>query len=85
VVVDLVMGAVAVGLGLALIGFSAPLADLMKEGDERYRGHPWVEAFEPDQPWLETDSGRWWILRSWLLLSAAGFVAIGALLLLRAL
>jgi hypothetical protein len=84
-VIDLVMGMSALLIGVALTGFSAPLADLMKEGDERYReDHPWVQAYEPQAGWLATDSGRWWILRSWLLFFAAGFVVVGGALLVRA-
>jgi hypothetical protein len=84
--VDLLMGVAALLLGLALAGFSAPLADLMREGDERLREqHPWVQAYEPQAGPLATAVGRWWILRSWLLISSAGFVSVGAALVLRAL
>jgi hypothetical protein len=84
-VVDFVMGISAVLIGLALVGFSAPLADLMQEGDERYREqHPWVESYEPQVRWLETTTGRWWVLRSWLLLGALGFLVIGTMLVVRA-
>jgi hypothetical protein len=80
-IVDLVMGSTALLLGLTLVGFSAPLADLMQEGDEQYREqHPWVESYEPQVRWLETTTGRWWVLRSWLLLAALGFLVIGAML-----
>ena len=83
--IDLLMGFASLLIGFTLSGFSAPLAHLMKEGDERYREeHPWVQAYEPQVGWLATDTGRWWILRSWLLLAAMGFAVIGALLVARA-
>ena len=82
--VDLVMGFASLLIGFSLAGFSAPLANLMQEGDERYREeHPWVQAYEPQAGWLATDNGRWWILRSWLLLFSLGFAVIGALLVAR--
>jgi hypothetical protein len=85
-VVDLVMGIVAVAIGGWLGLWSAPLADHLREGDERYREqHPWVESFEPQVGWLATADGRWWILRGWLLASALAFAGIGAALVLRAL
>jgi hypothetical protein len=85
VIVDLVMGICAVAIAASLSGFSAPLADLMKEGDERYReDHPWVEAYEPQARFLATDAGRWWVLRGWLLFFAAGFAVVGVLLIARA-
>ena len=83
--IDLVMGIAGLLLGAALVSFSAPLAHLMREGDERWLEHsPWTRAFEPQSAWLATDSGRWWILRGWLLGAAVGFVVVGAALLLRA-
>ena len=84
-VIDLVMGASAVLLGLVLAGFSAPLALLMREGDERWRDErPWTAAYEPQVGFLASDRGRFWILRGWLLACAAGFAGIGIALLLRA-
>ena len=84
VTVDLIMGLAAIFIGTSLAGFSAPLADLMQEGDEHYREqHPWVESYEPQVRWLATDSGRWWILRGWLLFFATGFAVVGGALLAR--
>ncbi len=83
-IVDLLMGSTALVIGIALSGFSAPLAHLMQEGDERYReDHPWVQAYEPQVGFLATDSGRWWLLRGWLLFFAVGFAIVGALLVAR--
>ena len=83
-ILDLVMGLTALLIGIWLGVCSAPLADQLQEGDERYREeHPWVEAFEPQAGWLATADGRWWILRGWLLASALGFVGIGAALTIR--
>ena len=83
-IVDLVMGIAALLIGLWLGVCSAPLADQLQEGDERYReDHPWVESFEPQAGWLATADGRWWILRGWLIASAAGFVIVGCALALR--
>jgi hypothetical protein len=85
VTVDLIMGVSAVLIAASLAGFSAPLANLMQEGDERYREqHPWVESYEPQVRWLESDNGRWWILRGWLLFFATGFAVVGGALLARA-
>ena len=79
------MGAAAVLLGLLLVAFSAPLAHLMREGDERWRHEqPWATSYEPQVGLLASDQGRFWILRGWLLLSAAGFAVIGVALVLRA-
>ena len=83
-IVDLVMGVAAVALAVWLAVCSGPLADHLQDGDDRYRDrHPWVEAFEPHQGFLATADGRWWILRSWLLLAALGFAVVGGGLLLR--
>jgi hypothetical protein len=83
-IIDLVMGATALMIGLWLGVCSGPLADHLQEGDERYReDHPWVESFEPQVGFLATADGRWWILRSWLLLSALGFLTVGGGLILR--
>ena len=80
------MGLAALIIGIALLAFSAPLAHLMQEGDERLREeHPWVEAYEPQAGILASATGRWWILRGWLLGCAGGFGLVGALLLVRAL
>ena len=85
VVADLVIGNAAVVLGALLLIFSAPLATLMREGDDEWRERGWTQAFEPDAAVLESDRGRWWVFRCWLLLSATGFVVIGAGLVGRAL
>ena len=83
-ILDLVMGAAGLLIGLWLMVCSAPLADHLQEGDERYRdNHPWVEAFEPQGGWLATADGRWWILRGWLLATALGFVGVGGALAVR--
>jgi len=79
------MGCAALVIGIALVAFSAPLANHMQEGDERLREEqPWVESFEPQARVLASSTGRWWILRGWLLGCAAGFGLVGALLVLRA-
>ena len=80
----MVMGYGAIILGALLFGFSGRLATLMREGDDGWRQRGWTQAYEPDVGLLETDRGRWWIFRSWLLVSAAGFVVVGAGLVLRA-
>ena len=85
VILDLAMGYAALLLGGLLAGFSGPLATLMREGDDGWRERGWTQAYEPDVGFLESDRGRWWIFRSWLLLSAAGFTVVGAGLLVRAL
>ena len=84
-VLDLVMGYAAILLGGLLVGFSGPLATLMREGDDGWRERGWTQAYEPDVGFLESERGRWLIFRGWLLVSAAGFVMIGAGLVLRAL
>jgi hypothetical protein len=83
-VIDLVVGAASLLIGLWLGVCSGPLADHLQEGDERYREHhPWVQTFEPQVGWLATADGRWWILRGWLLVSSLGFAGIGGALVLR--
>jgi hypothetical protein len=83
-VLDVVMGASAVLAGLVLVAFSAPLARLMREGDERLREEqPWTTVYEPQVGILASDHGRFWILRGWLLACAAGFAGVGLALLLR--
>jgi hypothetical protein len=80
---DLVLGATSLLIGTLLIAFSAPLATLMREGDDGWRENAWTQSYEPDAAFLESDRGRWWIFRAWLLLSATGFGVIGAGLVLR--
>ncbi|HEX8205757.1 MAG TPA: hypothetical protein VF587_06845 [Solirubrobacteraceae bacterium] len=82
-VLDIVMGYTAVILGALLIVFSGQLATLMREGDDGWRERGWTQAYEPDVAFLESERGRWWIFRSWLLLSATGFIVVGAGLLIR--
>lgn len=82
---DVAMGYASLVLGALLFVFSGQLATLMREGDDGWREQGWTQAYEPDVAFLESDRGRWWIFRSWLLLSATGFVVIGAGLLLRSL
>ena len=75
---DLALGFAALAIGTLLVAFSAPLAHLMQEADDHYRERfPWAQAYEPQTGRLATATGRWWILRSWLLLSAVGFVGMG--------
>ena len=81
---DLVLGVVALAIGVALAAFSSPLARGLREGDDRWRErHPWTAAYEPQRALTATDRGRLLILRSWLLVSALGFAVVGAGLLLR--
>ncbi len=82
---DLVLGPSALVLGALLAIFSAPLATLMREGDDGGRERGWTQAYEPDVGFLETERGRWLIFRGWLLLSAAGFLAVGVGLMARSL
>jgi hypothetical protein len=82
---DLVLGPSALVLGALLAIFSSPLATLMREGDDGWRERGWTQVYEPDVGFLETERGRWMIFRGWLLLSAAGFLAVGAGLMARAL
>jgi hypothetical protein len=84
-VLDIVMGYASLVLGALLIVFSGRLATLMREGDDGWRERGWTQAYEPDAAFLESDRGRWWIFRAWLLLSATGFVVVGTGLLARAL
>ena len=78
VVFDLLLGSLSILLGSLLVGFSAPLATLMREGDDGWRERGWTQAYEPNAAFLETDRGRWWIFRAWLLLSAVGFFVVGS-------
>jgi hypothetical protein len=82
-VLDMVIGITSLLIGALLLSFSAPLATLMREGDDGWRENGWTQSYEPDAAFLESDRGRWWIFRGWLLLSATGFVVIGAGLALR--
>ena len=82
---DLVIGNASLLIGLLLVAFNGRLATLMREGDDGWRERGWTGTYEPNVAFLESDRGRWWIFRCWLLLSATGFVVIGAGLLLRAL
>ena len=72
------MGAMGLVLALLLLVSNEHLADLMKEGDDRWRGHPVFSRFEPSDGPLATDQGRWWALRAWVLVSGAGFAIVGA-------
>lgn len=83
-VLDIVMGNSAIVLGALLCLFSGPLATLMREGDDGWRERGWTQAYEPSIGFLESERGRWWIFRGWLLLSAVGFLVVGAGLLARA-
>ena len=86
VVLDLVIGFTSLMLGALLLVFSGQLATLMREGDDGWRQErSWTQAYEPDVAFLESDRGRWWIFRAWLLLSAVGFLVIGGGLILRSL
>ncbi len=82
---DILIGNASLLIGALLVAYSSPLATLMREGDDGWRERSWTHAYEPDAGFLESDRGRWWIFRCWLLVSASGFVVIGAGLLLRAL
>jgi hypothetical protein len=80
---DLILGITSLLIGLLLVAYNPRLATLMREGDDGWRERGWTGTYEPNVAFLESDRGRWWIFRSWLLLSATGFVVIGAGLLLR--
>jgi hypothetical protein len=84
VTTDLLMGMIAVAIGAVLLGTSGRLALLMKEGDDGYREHPVFSRFEPSSGPLATDEGRLFAFRAWVVVWAAGFVAVGAGLLIRA-
>ncbi len=85
-VLDLILGAVAVAIGASLLTYRSPLAQLMREGDDHWREqHPWTAAYEPQAAVLSSAEGRLRVFRTWLVVSAAGFAAVGAGLLLRAL
>ncbi len=81
--IDLVMGTLGALIGAALLLRSAHLAGLMKEGDDRYRHHPWLQRFEPDAGPLATDHGRVAAFRAWILVSGAAFLAMSTALLVR--
>ena len=76
--IDLLLGSLSILAGALLVLYSAPLATLMREGDDGWRERGWTQAYEPDAAFLETDRGRWWIFRAWLLLSAVGFLVVGS-------
>ena len=82
--IDLVMGALGALMGAALILRSAQLAGYMKEGDDRYREHPWIQVFEPTTGPLATDDGRVAAFRAYFIVAGAGFLAISAALVGRA-
>ena len=82
--IDLVMGALGTLMGLALILRSSELAQYMKEGDDRYREHPWLQAFEPTTGPLATDSGRIVAFRAYVIIAGAGFLLVSAALVARA-
>ena len=84
-IVDLAMGLAAVLIGTALLLRCRSIVGLMKEGDDRWRGHPVFSRFEPSDGPLATDEGRVWALRAWLVFWSAGFVFVGTGLLGRAL
>lgn len=81
--VDLAMGALGALIGIALLVRASHLAHLMREGDERYRDHPWLQVFEPDSGPLATDQGRVQAFRVWIVVSGAAFMAMSAGLLAR--
>jgi hypothetical protein len=81
--IDLVMGVLGALIGVALLAGNARLADLLKEGDDQYRHHPWLQAFEPSDGPLATDAGRIAAFRGWFIVSGAGFLAVGAALMVR--
>jgi hypothetical protein len=83
--VDLIMGALGALIGLSLLARNEVLAAYMKEADDRYRSHPWLQAFEPTGGPLATDSGRITAFRAWMVVSGAAFLAVGLALLGRAL
>jgi hypothetical protein len=83
--VDLVMGALGALIGMALVLQSAQLASYMKEADDRYREHPWVQVFEPSTGRLATDDGRVAAFRAYFVVAGGGFLAISAALAGRAL
>jgi hypothetical protein len=84
-VLDLVIGNASLLIGVLLVAFNGRLATLMREGDDGWRERGWTGTYEPNVAFLESDRGRWWIFRTWLLLSATGFVVVGAGLLARTL
>ena len=83
--IDLVMAALGALIGTALVLRSAQFAAYMKEADDRYREHPWIQVFEPTGGPLATDGGRITAFRAYFLLSGAGFLLVGAALAGRAL
>lgn len=83
--IDLVMAAVGALIGMTLILSSSTLALYMKEGDDRYREHPWLQAFEPSAGPLTTDDGRIAAFRAYYVVAGAGFLAVAGALVARSL
>ena len=83
--VDLVMAALGTLIGMALILSSSRLAAYTKEGDDRYRDNPMVQAFEPSTGRLATDEGRIAAFRTYYVIAGIGFIGMAAALSARAL
>ena len=82
--IDVVMGLSALLIGAGLLLHNHALATFLREADERYRQHPWVQVFEPAEGWLASDHGRTTVFRGWYVTSGAAFVAVALGLLGRA-
>ena len=83
--VDWVMFVVALVAGAALLLRNAQLAALLREADERYREHPWVQVFEPANGPLATERGRFVAFRAYYAVCGGGFLVIATGLLARVL
>lgn len=83
--VDLVMGALGELIGMALVLHSAQLASYMKEADDHYREHPWIQVFEPSGGPLATEDGRVTAFRAYFVVAGGAFLALSAALAGRAL